>query len=209
MIALFLLNLCFLTNGWIGNLNSPMGCRVVASLMHYSMLATFMWFAMNAFHLCLHIKSGGKICIRYYIRKVSFVAWVVTALLILGKYGQLATTSEDNDIALCWITDDELHYINIAYYAVVFMFTFTTFILILFWIKKTRVGYRQMASRSSDIVSIFGLCLTLGISWGVAFFAHGVLLLPSYYIFTILNSFQAATPPLLLIGWPDLHHLNQ
>ncbi|CAL8317537.1 unnamed protein product [Merluccius merluccius] len=94
----------------------------------------------------------------------------------------------------CWITLDEIHYIiNITYYAVVFLFTFTTFTLILSWLcltKRSKAGYARMGSNSIDIVSVFGLCCTLGISWGFAFFAYGVMQLPSYYIFTILNSFQ-------------------
>ncbi|KAJ3606899.1 hypothetical protein NHX12_026417 [Muraenolepis orangiensis] len=199
MVALFLLDLCFLTNTWVADFHSTTGCLVMAALMHYSMLATFTWFAMNAFHLCLHFYSGGKIVARRYVLKVSVAAWVtpslvVVILLILGKYGELAITTDGNEIAMCWITNYEIHYIiNIFYYAVVFLFTFTTLILVLSWLrltKKSRVAYVQMGDGSSDMVSLFGLCCSLGVSWGVAFFAYGVLQLPSYYIFTILNSFQ-------------------
>ncbi|KAK0151845.1 Adhesion G protein-coupled receptor G3 [Merluccius polli] len=199
MIALFLLNLSFLTNTWVANLDSIVGCTIMAALLHYSMLATFTWFAMNAFHLCLHFYRAGQMSINRYILKVSVTAWVtpslvVITLLILNMYGKLSINTDGNEMNLCWITLDEIHYIiNITYYAVVFLFTFTTFTLILSWLcltKRSKVGYARMGSNSIDIVSVFGLCCTLGISWGFAFFAYGVMQLPSYYIFTILNSFQ-------------------
>ena len=94
----------------------------------------------------------------------------------------------------CWMTDDEIQYIiNITYYAVVFLFTFSTLIVILSWLCLTKTSPAlnvRMDHSNAGIWSVFGLCCTLGITWGIVFFAHGALRLPSYYIFTILNSFQ-------------------
>ena len=75
MIALFLLNLSFLTNTWVANLHSTEGCQAMAAFMHYSMLVTFTWFGMNAFHLWLNFYYGGYISIKRYILKVSVTAW--------------------------------------------------------------------------------------------------------------------------------------
>ena len=75
MIALFLLNLSFLTNKYVANLHSTEGCQAMAAFMHYSMLATFTWFAMNAFHLWLNFYYGDNISIQRYILKVSVTAW--------------------------------------------------------------------------------------------------------------------------------------
>lgn len=94
----------------------------------------------------------------------------------------------------CWITDNDTHYIvNIGYYVVVFIFTFTTFIITMSWLfclKRTDAGNSQDNASGKSIVTIMGLCCLLGITWGFAFFAYGPLRIPSYYIFTVLNSFQ-------------------
>ncbi|KAK1889209.1 Adhesion G-protein coupled receptor G2 [Dissostichus eleginoides] len=148
----------------------------MAAVMHYSMLATFTWFAVQAFHLCLQLHVGGKVVIPHYILKVSIISWVlpgvvVTVLLILGKYGEqvIYTDNPEDNVAMCWIMDIDVHYIvNIGYYA--------------------RNG--QVPTNRHSIGVILGLCCMLGIGWGFAFFAYGVLQIPAYYIFTILNSFQ-------------------
>ncbi|XP_045917370.1 adhesion G-protein coupled receptor G2-like [Micropterus dolomieu] len=202
MSATFLLDFSFLINNYVANLNNTVGCTIMAAFMHYFLLATFTWFAIQAFHLWLQLYMGGKIVIRHYILKVSITAWVLPCvigiiLVIMGKYGEESVYTNDTKekVSMCWITDRNVHYIvNIAYYAVVFLFTFTTFIIILSWffcLKRTRTGNISNASRSGkNIVTILGLCCILGITWGFAFFAYGALQIPSYYIFTTLNSFQ-------------------
>ncbi|XP_060907690.1 adhesion G-protein coupled receptor G2-like [Labrus mixtus] len=199
--AMFLLNLTFLTNHYIAKLNSSVGCVIMAAAMHYFMLATFTWFAVKAFHLCLQLYMGGKIVISHYILKVSIISWVLPSvpgivLLIKGKYGEqvIYTNDPEENVAMCWITESDAHYIvNIGYYALVFVFTFTTFVIILIWLcclRRIKSGNSPTGTSGRSILTILGLCSMLGITWGFAFFAYGALLIPSYYIFTVLNSFQ-------------------
>ncbi|XP_078130069.1 adhesion G-protein coupled receptor G1-like isoform X2 [Sander vitreus] len=197
--AMCLLNFTFLINNFVANLKNSVGCKIMAALMHYFMLTTFTWFAVQAFHLCLQIYTGGQIVIHRYILKVSIVSWVlpsvvVIVLLILEKYGEqvIYTNDSEQTAAMCWITDDLVHYVvNIGYYVLVFIFTFITFIVILSWLfflKRTRIG--PTSTHVKKTVIILGLCCMLGITWGFAFFAYGALQITSYYIFTVLNSFQ-------------------
>uniref|UniRef100_A0A8C7J4I9 Adhesion G-protein coupled receptor G2 n=1 Tax=Oncorhynchus kisutch TaxID=8019 RepID=A0A8C7J4I9_ONCKI len=199
-LSMFMLNITFLTNGWVASLQSPLGCQVMAAAMHYSMLATFTWFAVEAFHLCQQLYKSGSLPIPRYIMKVCIAGWVlpgtvVIILISLGKYGkQIIYTDGGKEVYMCWILDIDVHYIvNIGYYALVFLFTFTTFIVVLSWLvhlKSTKNKAQQQGTGSKDIVTVMGLCCLLGITWSFAFFANGVLKVPSFYIFTILNSFQ-------------------
>ncbi|XP_056284457.1 adhesion G protein-coupled receptor G3-like isoform X2 [Pseudoliparis swirei] len=201
--AMFLLNLTFLINNFVAKLGNSLGCMIEAAFMHYFMLTTFTWFAVQAFHLCLNLYQGGHIVIRHYILKVSIPSWVLPGVVGMvlfssGKYGKqvIATSDTEHNVTICWITDNDVHYIvNIGYYALVFLFTFTTFIIVVSWLFcLQRVGSGKSSAEINTnirgISIIMGLCCMMGITWGFAFFASGILRIPSYYIFTVLNSFQ-------------------
>ncbi|XP_054910446.1 adhesion G-protein coupled receptor G2-like isoform X2 [Poeciliopsis prolifica] len=199
--ALFLLNFTFVINHFVAKLNSDVGCEIMAAVMHYSMLATFSWFAAQGFHLCLQLYRGGNIAIKRYLLKVSVVTWILPsiAVIIIGslkKYGKqiIYTDNPANNVAMCWINDNNIHYVvNVGYYAVVFLFTFTTVVITLSWLfclRRSKAANQQETGSGRKIVIILGLCCQLGVTWGFAFFAYGSFRMIATYIFTILNSFQ-------------------
>ncbi|XP_032442153.1 adhesion G-protein coupled receptor G2-like isoform X2 [Xiphophorus hellerii] len=199
--ALFLLNLTFVVNHFVAKLNSDVGCEIMAAVMHYSMLTTFSWFAAQGFHLCLQLYRGGNIAIKRYLLKVSVITWILPSIAViiiasLKKYGKqiIYTDNPENNVAMCWINDNNIHYIvNVGYYAMVFLFTFTTVIITLSWLfclKRSKAANQQETGTGRKIVIILGLCCQLGVTWGFAFFAYGSFRMIATYIFTILNSFQ-------------------
>ncbi|MED6235458.1 hypothetical protein ATANTOWER_026661 [Ataeniobius toweri] len=172
--ALFLLNLTFLVNHFVANLHSRVGCQLY---------------------------KGGHVTIRRYVLKLSVISWTLPIIMVitvgsLSKYGEQTIYADNpqNNVAMCWITDNNIHYIvNIGYYSLVFLFTFTTVIITLSWLfclKRTKAANPQGNRSSISIVIVMGLCFQLGVTWGFAFFAYGSFRIPATYIFTILNSFQ-------------------
>ncbi|XP_063040146.1 adhesion G-protein coupled receptor G2-like [Engraulis encrasicolus] len=200
-VALFLLNLTFLTNEWVANTGSYVGCVAIAMLMHYSMLATFTWFAMQALHLYLHLVMMLDIkTFKHYMLKMCLPAWICPALVViviaaLDKY-QLVdiNTSSGKGAKMCWTKDMLVHYaVNIGYYALVFLFSMGIFVVMVQRIcmaRKMQSKDVKQPSTSKNLSIIMSLLFLLGITWGVAFFSYGPMLIPSYYIFCILNSFQ-------------------
>ncbi|XP_059368142.1 adhesion G-protein coupled receptor G2 isoform X3 [Carassius carassius] len=201
-VALFLLNVAFLSNEYVARAEDITACKVMAGFMHYCLLSSFTWFAVEAFHLCLQM-AKHSVTIKHYIIKISVVGWappalVVSIIYVLGKYGEQTIKTDTSNVTMCWILDSDIHYyVNISYYCFIFVFTFTTFIVVLRWLsllKLSRLNKVEKVQRSStttsDITTILGLCCMLGLTWSFAFFGYGALRLPSYYIFTILNSFQ-------------------
>ncbi|KAG8013630.1 Adhesion G-protein coupled receptor G2 [Nibea albiflora] len=74
----------------------------------------------------------------------------------------------------------------------VFIFTITIFIMTvrqIVLLKPTEVKSPD-GSTTGYSFSILSLFVLLGITWAFAFFSHGPMVIASYYIFTILNSFQ-------------------
>uniref|UniRef100_A0A3P9Q9K1 Uncharacterized protein n=1 Tax=Poecilia reticulata TaxID=8081 RepID=A0A3P9Q9K1_POERE len=182
-VALFFLNLCFLVNESIAKLEISAACVAMAAALHYSMLATFTWFFMQALNLYLNL------------HQISLVipAVVVVGLLASSKYDYIHISGDNGtSVTMCFIPDSATHLaVNISYYGIVFIFTLTIFVITVVQIKHfTPKEAKTQESTKKRVFSLLGLFCLLGITWGFAFFSYGPLLLPSYYIFTILNSFQ-------------------
>ncbi|KAI5607478.1 adhesion G-protein coupled receptor G2 [Silurus asotus] len=199
-LALFLLNLSFLVNESVANTGNEIGCKFSAGVMHYSMLSAFSWFGLQALHLCLQLAQNVS-SIQNYVVKLSILGWVppalvVTATFFFQKYNKLTIVSDTRNSSMCWITDPVVHYVvNIGYYSIIFLFTFSTFVVMLRWLwllrtKQPNIAMSRKKSRPSDALTIMGLCCILGLSWGFCFFAIGPMQIPALYIFTILNSLQ-------------------
>lgn len=73
-VALFLLNVAFLSNEYVARAKDITACRVMAGFMHYCLLSSFTWFAVEAFHLCLQM-AKHSVTIKHYIIKISVVGW--------------------------------------------------------------------------------------------------------------------------------------
>ncbi|XP_028251689.1 adhesion G-protein coupled receptor G2-like [Parambassis ranga] len=198
-IAMFALNVCFLMNESIANLGDFGACMAMGAALHYSMLATFTWFFMQALHLYINLHKLLA-DIKHYTMKICIAGWVMPAvvvitLLALKKYDTLVINTNDGKTQkMCWISDAALHQgVNVGYYAVVFAFTFSIFIVTvrqITFFPSAKEKVQGCSTTKTNYFSIVGLFLLLGITWAFAFFSHGPLLIPSYYIFTILNTFQ-------------------
>ncbi|KAK9960285.1 hypothetical protein ABG768_010358 [Culter alburnus] len=198
-VALFLLNLSFLSNESVANTDVNVACILIALLMHYSMLATFTWFFIQALHMYLWL-IRQNITITNYVRKITVFGWtfsapIVVAVVSLGGYKSLTiTTTSGKNPKMCWITDPLIHYIvNVGYYALVFFFTTGVFIMIVTKIVQARHIKAADGKRKTfrkQLMMVLSLFLLFGLTWAVAFFSYGAMLIPSYYIFTVLNSFQ-------------------
>ncbi|XP_051501828.1 adhesion G-protein coupled receptor G2-like isoform X2 [Myxocyprinus asiaticus] len=197
-VALFLLNLSFLCNESVANTQDNSACIVIALIMHYSMLATFTWFFIQALHMYLWL-IRQNVTIKNYMRKISAVGWACPALIVviivsIEEYKTVILESTTKTTRMCWITNPYIHYIvNIGYYALVFIFTTGIFIMMVTKIIQARnikVGDVKKTTFKKQLTMILSLLFLFGLTWGIAFFSYGPMAIPSYYIFSVLNSFQ-------------------
>uniref|UniRef100_A0A8C2DDH9 Adhesion G-protein coupled receptor G2-like n=1 Tax=Cyprinus carpio TaxID=7962 RepID=A0A8C2DDH9_CYPCA len=198
-VALFLLNASFLSNESIANTGDNTACVFIALLLHYSMLASFTWFFIQALHMYLWL-IRQNVSITNYMRKITVLGWVFAAPIVVGiasggEYETVTLNTTSGKIArMCWTTNPYIHYIvNIGYYALVFIFTTGIFIMIVTKVLQARnlkmVDSKRKTFRK-QLMMVLSLFLLFGLTWSVAFFSYGPMLIPSYYIFTVLNSLQ-------------------
>ncbi|KAL3992604.1 adhesion G-protein coupled receptor G5-like [Oreochromis aureus] len=82
VIALILLNLHFLPSQAVAAVSSSGLCLYMALALHYSLLATFIWMALEGFHLYLLLVKVFNIYIKRYLLKLSVVGWGVPAVIV-------------------------------------------------------------------------------------------------------------------------------
>ncbi|XP_026142456.1 adhesion G-protein coupled receptor G2-like [Carassius auratus] len=198
-VALSLLNASFLSNESVANTGDNAACVFIALLLHYSMLASFTWFFIQALHMYLWL-IRQNVSITNYMRKITVLGWacpapIVLVIVSIGGYKAVTLNTTSGKIArMCWITNFYIHYtVNIGYYALVFIFTTGIFIMIVTKVVQARnikaVDGKRKTFRK-QLMMVLSLFLLFGLTWSVAFFSYGPMLIPSYYIFTVLNSFQ-------------------
>ncbi|XP_043088434.1 adhesion G-protein coupled receptor G2-like [Puntigrus tetrazona] len=190
-VSLFLLNASFLSNESVANTQDNAACVFIALLLHYSMLASFTWFFIQALHMYLWL-IRQNVTITNYMRKITVLGWVfpaptVVAIASVGEYKTVnIKTSSDKISQMCWITNSYIHYIvNIGYYALVFIFTTGIFITIVTRIVQARrlraIDGKRKTFRK-QLMMVLSLFLLFGLTWSVAFFSYGPMLIPSLHI---------------------------
>ncbi|XP_053176734.1 adhesion G-protein coupled receptor G2-like [Scomber japonicus] len=202
-IALILLNLHFLPSDIVASNSSRGVCLYMALLLHYSLLATFCWMAVEGFHLYLLIVRVFNIYVRKYLLKLSLVGWGVPAVIVslvviidTDAYGRVPLdSSEPNSTAICYIGNDIVKMVTtVGMFGLVFSFNLIMFgvairrVVSPHHIKKFGQTDRDRAKR--DICTLLGVSTLLGITWGLIFFSFGHLTTPGLYLFCVINSLQ-------------------
>ncbi|KAM6953384.1 adhesion G-protein coupled receptor G2 [Aplochiton taeniatus] len=203
-LSLFLLNMLFLLDGWLALYSAPGLCTSTAFLLHYFLLTSFTWAGLEAFHMYMSVVRVFTPYLSRYMLKLSLMGWGLPLIIVIvvisvdkDNYGQVTYgrytdgTSDD----FCWLRNDIAFYVTVvAYFLLVFVLCLLVFIVVLVQLARVKKQNPQNTSphRSvmTDLRSIAGLIILLGLTWGFALFAWGPLYLPFVYLFSIFNSLQ-------------------
>lgn len=118
----------------------------------------------------------------------------------------LLSSGPDLSSCSCWLRDDLAFYVGVvAYFLLIFTLCLLVFVLVLVQLSrvKRQNPQHQPPSRGllTEVRSVSGLAVLLGLTWGFALFAWGPLALPFLYLFSIFNSLQgAAAVPVVQVG---------
>ncbi|MED6275751.1 hypothetical protein CHARACLAT_029636, partial [Characodon lateralis] len=218
--ALLCLHLSFLScNFWIFLLNEKEDswvCRGLGLFLHWSLLATLTWVALEGFHLYLLLIRVFNIYVRRYLLKLCIVGWGLPTFFvvicgILGVYGKYTMEIRDSNnhtstSQICWMSSEFqqrrlVMYITLAFLCLVVLYNFCMLLLVVFKIWGLRAGrkdyecsdWKKMNKERGtrlwkDCATVLGLSCVLGLPWGLASLTYATL--PGIYLFTILNSLQ-------------------
>ncbi|XP_023187799.1 adhesion G-protein coupled receptor G5-like isoform X4 [Xiphophorus maculatus] len=201
-VALILLNVHFLPSQAAAASSSTALCRYVALLLHYSLLASFTWMALEGFHLYLVLVKVFNIYMRRYLLKLSVVGWglpavIVTITVIIRNdiYGRGPLNVSKTNETICYIKDDTAKMVTtLGLFSVVFLFNVIMFGLTIKWYMGGDVnkqhGQRRHHQAKQEICTLLTLTVLLGLAWCLIFFSFGHLETPGLYSFCILNSLQ-------------------
>ncbi|XP_026071632.1 adhesion G-protein coupled receptor G5-like [Carassius auratus] len=202
--ALFLLNLSFMFSEWAATLTVNEVCVFIAVMIHYSLLCSFTWMAIEAMHLYLLLIRVFNINIRHYMVKLSLIGWGVPAVLVgsLMSVQQLTHTfygarnvtllNSKATNPVCWITEPLILYgVNLSYFTIIFVFNTVVLITVSRQIFKLRkLDNKNKKIPVKDASTVLGLMCLLGTSWGLVFLGYGYTSYPILYIFCISNTVQ-------------------
>ncbi|KAM6430221.1 adhesion G-protein coupled receptor G5 isoform 1-T3 [Liasis olivaceus] len=199
--ALFLLNMSFLISQHL--VKFPWPCSTIAAFLHYSLLCSLTWMAMEGFHLYLLVIKVYNAYISRYLLKLGAVGWGFPGFLILisflskkGIYGPytIRTSSLYENSSMCWITSSTLHYSTIAYVGVTIFFNMVVLIIVVQKLRQLRAHpfHQHKEHTCKDLGTVLVVTCLLGATWILAFMSFGVFLVPQIFLFTIFNTLQGA-----------------
>ncbi|KAK3521935.1 hypothetical protein QTP70_020044, partial [Hemibagrus guttatus] len=203
-LALLLLNLTFLLDAWLALYSDVVGlCISTAFFLHYFLLATFSWMAMEAVHMYIALVKVFNTYVSRIMVKLGLAGWGIPLIVViiviaidknnygLVSYGKFEDGTSDQ---FCWLKKEIAFYVAVvAYFCVVFVLNLSMFIVVMVQlcrIKRQNPHNLQHRSVLQDLRSVAGLTVLLGLAWGFAFFAWGAVNLPFMYLFAIFNSLQ-------------------
>ncbi|XP_028975258.1 adhesion G-protein coupled receptor G4 [Esox lucius] len=181
-------------------------CIATAATLHYFLLASFTWMALEAIHMYFALVRVFNIYIPSYIFKFCLLGWgvplgIVSLILAIQKDAYGSAEPADSDEALqasepfCWIQIDVFFYVGVvAFVLLVLVFNSVVFIVVLVQIRNMQTNKLAVTGGqrgvTHDLRAVASLTFLLGLTWPITFFTWGPARVPLLYLFTILNSLQ-------------------
>ncbi|NWX97464.1 AGRG7 protein, partial [Nothoprocta ornata] len=184
-------------------------CTAVAVLLHYFLLATFMWTALNSAQLYLLLLRAMQPLPGRFIATMSVLGWGIPALVVAITFG--VTYREGKALnyrqeEFCWLAAlDENHNFSMEKpmlwsfllpVALILLFNFIVFINItvsVIWRDNKNLTRNKKDSFMKRVISTISIVVVLGITWTVGYLMlinQEETSLTFSYVFCILNGTQ-------------------
>ncbi|XP_037118984.1 adhesion G-protein coupled receptor G6-like [Syngnathus acus] len=204
--ALLGLTLLFLLDSWLSSFSDYSLCIITAAALHYFLLASFTWMALEAVHMYFALVKVFNTYVPAYILKFCAVGWgvplvIVSLVLAINKnaYVNIQATAPAAEGTFtnqfCWMKADTYFYVTVvAFILLVLLCNVSVFVVVLRQIRKMsakkRVSSTSSRSAMKDLRAVASLTVLLGLTWIIGFVSLGEARETMMYLFTIFNSLQ-------------------
>ncbi|XP_033111626.1 adhesion G-protein coupled receptor G6-like isoform X2 [Anneissia japonica] len=167
-------------------------CRIMAIFLHYFLLATMTWMALEAFNMYLSLVKVFEQYYSHFILKQMIFGWGVPLIFVI------VTLSIDMDhygfhSGACWLDRSAFYFAFMIPAVIILIFNFVVFTLVmkqLCNLRHSKITKTERFNAWSHLRGSISLMVLLGLTWAVAIFAVSEASLVFSYLFAILNSFQ-------------------
>ncbi|XP_068273419.1 adhesion G-protein coupled receptor G7 [Nyctibius grandis] len=184
-------------------------CTAVAALLHYFLLATFMWTALNSAQLYLLLLRAMKPLPGHFLVTTSVIGWGIPAATVAVTLG--ATYREGKALnyrqeEFCWLAAlDQKQNFSVQKpmlwsfllpVALILLFNIIIFIKIsvsVIWKKNKNLTRNKKDSFMKKMIGTISVVVMLGITWTIGYLmliSHEETSLVFSYLFCILNATQ-------------------
>uniref|UniRef100_A0A7M5V0Y8 Uncharacterized protein n=3 Tax=Clytia hemisphaerica TaxID=252671 RepID=A0A7M5V0Y8_9CNID len=192
-LSLFILLIVFLVGAERGSVvTSKLGCQIVAGILHYFMLTTFLWMLIEAINLYRNFvkifRSGGD---GKFFKNSSRIAWGIPLLIVVIN-GAVEPDNLGND-QFCVILGNSFYFALLLPVALILFINFIVLIMVLRSLSKnqgSKITSTQKQSLATQTRITLACATLLGLTWLFALLAVGDLSYTFQLLFTIFNSLQ-------------------
>ncbi|XP_066263884.1 uncharacterized protein [Branchiostoma lanceolatum] len=181
--------------------NSPVGCTVVAFLLHYFLLAVFMWMAIEAFNMYLAFVKVLGAHVSKFLLKAAILAWGLPFVIaIITLVVDVPSTYPDGQetyrsTSFCWLQGNQLYFGFLLPAGLVLLFNTIAYIMVISKLTcrgrtKGRVADPGKGATKQQLRIAIAVMVLVGLTWIFGFFMISDGRIVFSYLFCIFNSLQ-------------------
>ncbi|XP_078573507.1 adhesion G-protein coupled receptor G7-like [Branchiostoma floridae x Branchiostoma japonicum] len=180
--------------------SSPVGCTVVSFLLHYFLLAVFMWMAVEAVNMYLAFVIVLGAHVSRFMLKAAIFAWglplvipiVTLAVDIPSTYPNEQETYRSTEF--CWLQGNQLYFGFLLPAGLVLLFNTIVYIVVISKLvcgkNEGRVVDHKSGGTKQNLRIAMAVMVLVGLTWVFGFFMISDGRIVFSYLFCIFNSLQ-------------------
>nr|XP_022292963.1 adhesion G-protein coupled receptor G2-like isoform X2 [Crassostrea virginica] len=193
-IAIAATDLIFLAGQQDYALKSEIGCKIVAALLHFFLLAAMCWMLVEAYYMYVALIQVFNSHISLFMLKSLLVGWGIPLVIVAITLGVNTTDNYGNQKGgICWLNPIPFYASFLAPVAIIILINFIVFFLVLRQLlgaSTKNINKTDSTKTSSRLRGAVTLVIMLGLTWVFAILAIDGGAPVFQYLFTVFNSLQ-------------------